>query len=46
MEYWLKLNEKYTAVLYFISSFEGTSWKKLQDAASVNCPTIITTVFK
>ena len=31
MEYQAELNEKYTPVLHCISSFEGTSYKKLQD---------------
>ena len=31
MEYQEKLNEKYTLVLHCISSFEGTSYKNLQD---------------
>ena len=31
MEYKAKLSEKYTPVLHCISSFEGTSYEKLQD---------------
>ena len=34
MEYQAKLNEKYTSVLQCISSFEGTSYGKLQDTAT------------
>ena len=30
MEYQVKLNEKYMPVLHCISSFEGTSFKKLE----------------
>ena len=33
MEYQAKINEKYRPVLQCISSFEGTSYKKLQDIA-------------
>ena len=29
MEYQTKINKKYTPVLHCISSFEGTSYKKL-----------------
>ena len=34
MEYQATLNEKYMSVLQSISSFEGTSYKKLQDIAT------------
>ena len=34
MEYQAKLNEKYMPVLYYRSSFEGTSCIKLQDVAT------------
>ena len=34
MEYQAKLNEKYTPALHSISSFEGTSYKKLEDIAT------------
>ena len=33
MEYQIKLNKKYTPALHCILSFEGTSYKKLQDGA-------------
>ena len=34
MEYQAKSNEKYMPALQCISSFEGTSYKKLQDVAA------------
>ena len=34
MEYQPKLNEKYTLVLHFIPSFEGTPYKGLYDTAT------------
>ena len=39
MEYQANLNGKHMSVLHFISSFEGTSYKKLHDTTSpfVSC---------
>ena len=34
MEYLAKLNERYMAVLHCVTSFEGTSYKKLHDTAT------------
>ena len=34
MKYQAKLSKNYVTVLYFISNFEGASYKKLRDTAT------------